>query len=263
MSSNWTDERLEATLETLREEVVYPPTPPLATNVRRHLALGGGTSRRWDAWRPRPWQAAAALLIVCLMAALVIPQTRAAVADRLGLRGVRITQGPESERVPPISDPRLLLGTRVDLDTARSSVRFPILAPTLDEIGAPDEVYLNRTGSGAEVSLIYGPRTGLPLWGSDLSLLISQAEGRQVGPLFEKGVGTGTQVRYVKIGEDVGIWIDGAPHRFQYLAPGGVGQVGEARLAANALVWEHGDRIIRVEGAMSEDVAVRIAMSLR
>ncbi len=264
MSSNWTDERLEATLHELRDEVFYPTTPPFAISVRGHLALRPAPPRRWGVRRPQLWQAAAALLVVCLMAMLVLPEAREAVADRLGLRGIRITQEPEPGRLAPMRDPRRLLGAPVELEGARSSVGFPILLPTLAGLGQPDEVFL-KSGRPAEVSLVYGPRPGLPRpsQSNQLTLIISQTAGHQVGPFYEKGAGPRTQVQYVDVGREVGIWLDGTPHRFQYLGPDGAGQVGEARLAANVLVWEQDARIIRIEGSMSQDVAVRIARSLR
>jgi hypothetical protein len=265
MTGNRTDPQLKAALEQLRQAVDYPTTPPLAARVRQRLDQPVQIQATRGPSRLRFWYAAAALLLVILTASLTWPQAREAVADRLGLRGVRITQGPESGPSAPARDPRPLLGTRVDLDTARSRISFPILMPTLDVLGQPDEVYVNPAVATGEVSLVYGPRPGLTpaLPGIDLSLIISQTEGRGVGPAYGKSAGPGTQVQYVSVGQALGIWLDGAPHRFQYLGPGGVGQVSEARLAANVLVWEQDSRIIRIEGAMSQDVALKIAASLR
>ncbi len=265
MTGKWTDQQLNVVLEQLRDEVVYPTTPPLAARVRSRLDQPARVPTTRTQQHLRFWYAAAALLLVGLIASLGWPQAREAVADRLGLRWVRVTQGPEPGQAAPIRDPRPLLGTRVDLDTARSSVRFPVLVPALAELGQPDEVYVNPNVPDGEVSLVYGPRPDLapPLVTSEVSLIISQTVGRQLGPVYDKGAGPGTHVQYVNVGREIGVWLADAPHRFQYLGPAGDGRVGEARLAANVLVWEQGERIFRIEGWMSQDVAVKIAGSFR
>jgi len=91
---------------------------------------------------------------------------------------------------------------------------------------------------------------------------VSQAPGRAIGPLYEKGAGPGTRVQSVTVAGRPGFWLDGAPHRFQYVGPDGGGLHGEARLAANVLLWEQGGLILRLESALPLDAALRIASSM-
>jgi hypothetical protein len=260
--TDWTEEQIGAALAQLRPAVAYPPTPALADRVRRHLAPEARPSRGPS--RFRVWSAVAALLLATVLVVLIWPEARDAVAQHLGLRGVRITYVPEVAPSPPAPDPRLRLGTALDLDSARARVPFPILVPTLEELGPPGEVYVNPAVPGGEVSLLYAPRPGLPeAPGTGLGLLISQAPGHGVSPVYEKGAGPDTRLRSVRVGSQPGFWIDGAPHRFGYFGPDGGGLVGEARLAANVLVWEQDGVTVRIEGALSLEAAQRIAASLR
>jgi hypothetical protein len=262
VSNEWTDEQLGAALAQLRTAVTYPPTPPLAARVRQRLAADADPSRRLRLFRA--WYVVAALVILTAMVALVWPGAREAVAERLGLRGVRVTYVPALSPSPPRVDPRPSLGTAVDLDAARAHVAFSVLVPALGDLGPPDEVYLNRAAPGGEVTLLYAPRPGFPdAAGTGLGLLISQTPGASVGPSYEKGAGPGTQVRSVRVRGQPGLWIEGAPHHFTYVGPGGAGRVGEARLAANVLVWEQDGLTVRIEGALTLEMALRIADSLR
>jgi hypothetical protein len=273
--TDWTEEQLEAALAQLRPAVAYPPTPALAAQVQRRLATAGTQPSRGLSLF-RAWYAVAALLLVTLLIAVAWPEAREAVAERLGLRGVRITRVPELAPSPPAGDPRPQLGTPLDLEAARARVSFPVLVPTLDELGPPDEVYVNPAVPGGEVSLVYEPRPGLPeAAGTGLGLLISQAPGYGVSPVYEKGAGPETRLQSVRVRGQPGYWIDGAPHRFRYFGHDGMGEVveqgpgvatlrvGEARLAANVLVWEEDGLTLRIESALPLDAALRIASSLR
>ena len=57
-------------------------------------------------------------------------------------------------------------------------------------------------------------------------------------------------------------WIAGAPHFFFYGDRGAIAE-RELRLAENVLLVEHGDVLVRIEGALGRDAAVQIARSLQ
>ena len=59
------------------------------------------------------------------------------------------------------------------------------------------------------------------------------------------------------------IWIEGAPHLFFYRPPDSDFAESELRLAANVLLLERGDLLVRLEGAFSRERALELARSLR
>ena len=78
-----------------------------------------------------------------------------------------------------------------------------------------------------------------------------------------KSAGPLTEVRSVLVGSQPGYWLTGAPHRFQYASPAGIMPTAESRLASNVLLWEQDGLILRIEGAMALEQAIRIAVSAR
>ncbi len=61
-----------------------------------------------------------------------------------------------------------------------------------------------------------------------------------------KLVESGVQITQVDVDGQLGYWISGEPHVLMYRDADG--DVREARLAADTLVWQDGDVIRRVEG---------------
>ncbi len=262
--------RLERRLTLLKTQGYFPETPSIAGEVRRRLATD-------PVPRPRPWSqplrmprftarigyGLVAVLAVILLAALAIPETREVVADRLGLRGIRVVHVPDAGFQPQRLDPRPSLGTPVVLEDAAQRTTYPILLPGLAELGTPDEVFINPSIANHEVSLVYGPRTAFPEVVDGIGLLVSETPGRAVGEAYEKGLGPGTSIELVDVGGQRGLWLSGAPHRLTYIEPSGRGRISESRLAANVLAFERSGVIVRIEGAMDRDTALRVAVSLR
>src|SRR5207247_1380226 len=96
------------------------------------------------------WQPVlAAVVVVALVAGALLafsPGARQAVADFLGLRGVRIQvepSNPSPSLLPTSVGGPLQLGQQLSLAEARQRVRFPILLPNDPRLGPPDEVYLS------------------------------------------------------------------------------------------------------------------------
>ncbi len=263
---------LEAALRDVGSHLAYPPTPDLATAVRRRLAARPAPSRRsWAAWLPlhrRLAVALAALLVLAGAALAFSPEARTAVAERLGLRGVWIEHLPWMPTPPPGTvGPNLDLGDRVTLEEARARVGFPVLLPTLPELGAPDEVYLGSGPAGGQVALVYWTRPGLPP-ASETGVVLLLVEFR-AGPgtlssgVLGKGLGLDTRIAEVAVNGGRGVWIEGAPHLL--FLPDARGQFRQepVRVAGNVLLWEQGELTLRIEGALSQDKALRIAASVR
>jgi hypothetical protein len=254
-------EALETKLSQLREHLSYPPTPPLAASVS--AALRSAQPVRLShrvAWLRIGYAAVAIALLVTLIG-LLVPDTRNAVADRLGLRGLRIISVPDPEAGVRRADPRMVLGVPAPLEAVADQLGFPVLVP--ESIGPPDEVYMNRSVPGGEVTLVYGGRPDLPETAAGIGLLLSQTPGHSIQEVYEKAVGPGGSVRLTRVGDQPALWISGPPHRIAYVSPSGGGQMMEARLAANVLVFERNGFIVRIEGAMEANTAIRIAASLR
>jgi hypothetical protein len=267
-----TDAALERALADLGAHIAYPRTPELSTTVRARIAAG--RQRRWPAWDAyRPWPRvagalAAGLLALAVAVLAISSEARGAVADRLGLGGVRFFAAPESPSPapavsPPVPGPRLLGGMSVTLAEARGRAGFALRLPSLPGLGEPDEVYFNSAVPGGAVSLVYAPRPGLPeAPGTGIGLLITQFRG-DYGPFLQKGLVAGGLLRPVTVGGAQGYWIEGAPHVLLFRDTAGEVHEERSRLAGNTLLWERDGVTFRLETAAGLDDALRIAESLR
>jgi hypothetical protein len=88
-------------------------------------------------------------------------------------------------------------------------------------------------------------------------VIVQTLPGRLDAGLYVKLVESGIQITQVDVGGEVGYWITGEPHVLMYRDADG--NVREARLAADTLVWQDGDVIRRIEGDISLDRALAIA----
>jgi hypothetical protein len=281
---NLSDAGLGQALADLGAHLAYPPTPDLARSVGARLARDRA-SRPAIGWLPRLALAFLAVVLVVGAALAALPTTRAALAGRLGLAGVTITHLPFVPSPTPTATPTstatgtatpaptatpgppgasLSLGDRVSLAEARSRVTYPILVPTDPSLGAPDAVYYQVAPVGGEVALAYRARPDLPsVVGTDVGLLVVEFQGTVGGGLLGKGLGPGTRLQEVTVNGDPGYWIEGSPHFIFYQDASGNVQQETIRLAGNTLIWQHGDRIVRIESSLDEATALRIATSLR
>lgn len=286
------DAELERALRDLAAALDFPPTPALAARLRAVLPERRQRRRFW----PRPSRlrlAGAALLFVLLLAGLVVllvPATRNAVADRLGLRGVHIQLVPRlTPAIAPSASPAaspatpgvtsasgsapapaatpnslatLQLGEPLTLQAAEQAAGFNVLVPAA--LGPPDAVYLDRTAPGGAVTLVYTPRPDLPASPiTALGLLLTEFRGAIEPDFLGKGVGPDTTLTPLSVGGQPGWWLEGAPHAFFYHAPDGQLRPDRIRLAGNTLLWERGPLTLRLEANLTREAAVRIAESAR
>jgi len=265
---------LERALADLGAHLEYPATPDVAaavaTRLRQEQRRPAAPRRGRLAGLPRlpGWRRLAASgLVAALLAAAVLavsPGTRAAVARRLGLRGVEIRVGGPPPTTRPGERLDLGLGERVGLDEARRRVRFPVLVPTAALFHRPDAVFVDRQRpAGGRVDLVYRARPGLPASPfTDAGLLVTQFQG-QLTPDFIKKVVRGGLVERVEVGGQPGYWFGGAPHFFTFLERGGGLADEQTRLAGNTLVWQHGEQIVRLEAQLPREELLRVALSMR
>jgi hypothetical protein len=264
---------LERALLELAPRLEFPPTPDLALAVRRRLAERAPAPRRWfglaTGWPRALAVALVAVLVLVGVGVAVSPDTREAIAERLGLRGVTIEHIPEAPTPGPTSTPAptppppgsaLGLGTRQSLSDARSALHFSVLVPT--ELGDPDAAYVVDAN---QASLVYAPRAGLPAapQAASVGLLLTEFRAALDPGLFGKGVPPGARLEEVQVNGARGYWISGAPHTFFVRTQPNQVRDERSRLAGNTLLWESNGVTFRIESALDRDSAIRIAESLR
>jgi hypothetical protein len=128
-------------------------------------------------------------------------------------------------------------------------------------------VYVSSLAAGVpQVFLVWRARPGLPEASSTgAGLVLSEFRAEVDQQLIEKKVlpGTGTAVEAVDVRGSPGFWISGRPHLLVFLDEFGRVIEDQVRLAGNVLLWEAGEVTLRLEAAITREVAVRIAETVR
>jgi hypothetical protein len=189
-----------------------------------------------------------------------VPSVRDAVLELFGLQGATVER---VERLPaaPELEP-LRLGDRTTLEQATNVLGFTPLVPA--DPGNPDGVYVRRDIPAGELALAYGPRPGLPeARTTGLGLLVTEFRGDLTPELVGKLAGPATAIEQLTLDGERAVWIEGAEHFFFYRRPDGQISERELRLAANVLLLEQGNTLVRLEGAFDLEKARQIAESLR
>lgn len=252
---------LERALDDLRTHIAFPEPPDIAATV-------GTTLRREPrrrAGRPviRPGLVAAGIALVACLVVVSVPQARRAVADWLGIGGIRIrTEGSAPTPAPNAS--KLLLGSPVTLEEARAIAGFDIRLPAADVAGSPASLYVIRDAAGPRVSAVYPASARFPdTKETGVGLLLTQFEATFERELLSKlAADPATSLRGVRIGGVPGYWISGAPHVLYYLGTDGDVITDSVRLAGNTLLWEIDGVSYRLESSLSMDAAIEIAETL-
>ncbi len=282
------DDDLAAALVDLGRSLVVPEPADLPGRVNRRLeggrlAVGGRGAGRARWWRRAglgnvPLRRA---LVLAIAAALVLAAVAAALG--IGLPGIRITFGPGPSTAPavtgalatapggsspPVASPSgatpgsgLSLGRQVSLDEARSSAGYPVGVPGLAGLGPPDAAWLDTSGAGPVVTLVWGPRAGATST-DGVGLLLSELPARIDTDFFQKFVGPGTRLQPVAVG-DAGWWITGALHQVAVVGADGNVRFDTVRLAGNVLLWSSGQVTFRLETSLDLSDALEIAQSVR
>lgn len=274
---------LDAALAGLRSAVAFPPTPELGPAVSRAIATSPVVAPRAArsvpalGW-PRGIALASLALILLLGAALALSgDLRSAVADRLGLPGIRIELVDEAPTRTPVMPtegtpsptstgspvgPTLLLGEPMGLAQAQAAVPYVIRLPAA--LGAPDEVYLRQLTDGPMVALVYLARPGLPSAAETGvgALLMQFPAGEDSADIAKKVlIGQGNLVE-VMVGEEDGYWVTGASELTILEDPSASYRDDPSRPSANVLLWAAGGITYRLETALSLPDALTLAASL-
>jgi hypothetical protein len=201
-----------------------------------------------------------AALLFAAGAVAAVPSARHAVLDFLGLRGETI------ERVPRLPEnvrakPNWKLGRPTTLAAARHGLTFEPVLPS--GIAGPNGVFLDPTILGGALNLTYPPQPGLPrsrLTG--VGLLVDELNGQAAPGFYGKMVPPGARIERFRLRGQFAAWVEGLHAFFYKPSADYTFHTGRSRLAANALVLQHGDVMIRLEGKLDKATALAIARSL-
>lgn len=240
---------LELALAQIGRALDIPETPDLAPRVRQALAAGSRPRRRLVPAR-RGLVLGFATLAVAVIGAMAVPQSRAAILEFFGLRGVEIQRVQELPPVPRQST--LDLGEDVTLDQAAARAGFDVVIP--EELGDPDHVYYLDFPVGGMVSFVYGDT-------QEPRALFTQFRASVDEAVYKK-VLEETRIQPLSIDGQPGFWLTGEPHVFYYVDAQGRFDDENVRLAGNVLLWERGRLTLRLEGDLSKADAAEIARSV-
>lgn len=263
------DPALERALGELAAFVVYPEPPDVAAAVGARLRAPEGRALRGRGrrvgWGPgiRIGAAVAAAAVAALLFVVAVPSARRAVADWLGIAGVRIrTDVPAPS--PGLVGTDLMLGSAMMRPEAERIAGFEVRAPNPDLVGEPVSWYVVRDPAGARVSVVYPASASLPESSeTGVGLLLMQFEATFDTQLMAKiASDPGIRIEPATVDGARGYWISGDPHFLYYLAPDGEVINDSIRLAGNTLLWDVGGISYRLESALSKERAVDIAESL-
>lgn len=241
------------------DQIEFPPTPDLVPAVIDRLE--GERRPRLDLRRWRTTYGVAAVVVVILAFVSLFPDARRAVADWLGVGGVRIDVVPEGDGSRPQGE--LDLGEEVTIGAARQAVPFSVTLPSSGPFARPDLVFLDEDPGTPRVSFVYAPRPGIPpseVTGTGAILTLMQGDVPIAS--VKKVVGPDTRVRATEIEGRPAYWIAGAPHEVHYLDEEGDPVRLSSRLAGNVLLWERANVTYRLEARFTFEEAIEVARSI-
>ena len=253
---------LERQLTQLGRELDWPATPDLASTVTARLPAPAPARAQRALLRPAGFRRSLAIAVVGMLVLAggvfaAVPSVRDSVLEFFGLQGATIER---REELPPIPDLRpLALGERTTLAAAADESGFEPLVPRA--AGSPDAVYIDARNA---VSLVYGPRPGMPeSRGTGVGLLVTEFRGDVAPEYIGKFAPEATRIEELRVDGERAIWMEGSPHLFVYRDAEGEFVDETLRIAGNVLLLERGPLLIRFEGAFDLARALELARSLR
>ena len=235
---------LVADLEALGRAVRAPDDGAVLTAavMTRVTALPAPSTAGLRLRRPR--RRLVLVVTAVLLALLVTPPVRAAVADWFGFAGVVVRHDPSPQ--PSHAPPPPTAGTTMSLDQARRLVSFQVAVPA--DLGAPDGVEVSA--DHRVLSMTWSePATG--------TVRLDQFDGR-IDYAFAKSA---PGVEFTSVSGATALWFD-RPHRVVLLGPDGSRRRETARLGGQTLIWERAATTLRLEGELSQQQAIAIAESV-
>ena len=238
--------------------------------------------------RARQLLAVAAVILLVVSAVLAVPRSRDAIADLLGIEGLRIRteQSPSTTAVPASSTTPgssstsavtatvtggvdfdaaavgrdLELGSEVSLAAARAAL--PALRELVSSYGPPDAIYRSDRPANL-VSFVWRARPGLvgSTTAPTVGLLVQQYPSKADVGFILKTLGA-ARARELVVEGQRGFWIDGEPHSIGYVDAGNAYVEDTVRWASNALVWASDGVTYRIESSLTQGQVVSLVASL-
>lgn len=258
------DPALVALLEEAARDARFPETPALAEKVRARIDAGPvpvAEIRLPDRRPPLIRPVLVAVLSVALALAVTLAvsvNARRAVADLLGVVGIRITFD-DDPGVTPLPATQIPLGERVSKKDAIERSGLQVLVPEAAP-GHPAFYVDESVGNGGMVSVVY-PAEAETL--ADVDVLVSQFVASVPAEYVKKLLTLGSDIEHTSVRSSEAFWIGGEPHLFFYDEGDGGIRRETVRLAGNVLLWVEDGVTYRIEGAGSLERAQRLAASLR
>ena len=243
-------DRFDRDLLALGQSLSWTPTPELASTVLESgiVPVPIPAAHSW-----RRWALAAALLLLLAGGVLAASSTaRDAVADVLGIGGLRIERGRPEVTSPPAA----VLGTPTSLQDLHRWLPFEPMTPS--ELGAPNAIYLRILENGTPIGMLaWNATDALPETAeTGLGGLMLEFEAPEDFFMLLKTIGPNTSITETSVDGNQAFWIEGVS-TLTILGEGG----GESRWSGNVLIWEANGVGYRFESALDMEDAVVIAES--
>ena len=234
--------RFESRLQSLADQLVYPPTPRITLPAPARATRSGQGARL-------RWASAAAIALTALFA---ITPTRAAILDFFNIGSGRIAVVD----APPLITPAASLadfGEPVTLAEARAAIRFDLKLPPV--FGEPDRVYVNQPPDQMAVLIWLDPTVS---YEESVRLALYQFGFSDESVAFHKTI---YSLQTTSVNGHPAIWID-EPHLLSFDQSGYIDSEPTVVVNANVLIWFDGSATYRLETSESLEDAVAIAISL-
>jgi hypothetical protein len=95
-----------------------------------------------------------------------------------------------------------------------------------------------------------------------VSVLVTEVRGKTDEQYFGKTLGPDVTIEDVSVDGHPGYWIAGSPHQFVFVDAQGNPYPDTLRLATNTLVFDDDGTVVRIEGDLTREQAIKIARSL-
>ncbi len=246
----------ESRVADLARRFEYPPTPDLTTGWPREGQRHAAPPRR------ARWVLVGVALAVLLfvIAALTVPEVRAAVRNMLRLGGVTIFLDERHDAPPPplrLPDaPPAALAGETTLAAARASVPFALRLPTYPpDLGPPDRVFLQE---------LDGPLVIL-VWSDPEDPARARLALHIMGPSVYAQKGNVQSAEPATVNGSEAVWVVGT-HMLEYVDPRRPSSSARGDLrrvvSGHVLIWQEGRLTYRLETDWPKEEAVRVAESL-
>ncbi len=248
---------LEAQLRDLGTHLAHPSGDRIIPHLRATISepIPGSDPQSQRSRRHR--FVTVASVAAALLLALVIPPSRDAIVDVLGL-GSSAANGPDrSAATHPQPHDRPTVTTKhrpaatseLGLQAARSVVDFPIGVP--GQVADAPRVTVDHRVPGGLVALDY------PTF-----RVVEVASPPDVAEELARMIPAESQLRTVSIRGRTGMWITGTHHEISYFDRDGNVRRGATRPTGHVLLWEENGVTYRVEGFADEASAMQLATSI-